>query len=253
MSARITVDLPDDAARAAVRTRLDETLFVEAGAGTGKTTVLVERIVELVTAEACGADASGRGHHVHREGRGRAARPRAGRARKARRGPMPRRRSSATGAGRRSKSSTRPRSARCTRSRSASSRPFRWKRGCRRASRSATKCRRCSRSTIAGAAPATISSTIPSSNRRCSSCSRPGANLEHLRRVAEELDDNWDLLDRIELSPALPVLDIEAFLAELDALCAMGDHCSKDDRQVARLPRGHRGVRRPVARRHRRR
>ena len=34
-----------------MRTRLDETLFVEAGAGTGKTTVLVDRIVELVTAD----------------------------------------------------------------------------------------------------------------------------------------------------------------------------------------------------------
>src|SRR5689334_4562361 len=41
----------DEAARDAVRNRLDETLFVEAGAGTGKTTVLVDRIVELVSAD----------------------------------------------------------------------------------------------------------------------------------------------------------------------------------------------------------
>src|SRR5690349_13614300 len=38
-------------ARDAVRTRLDETLFVEAGAGTGKTEVLVDRIVALVTTD----------------------------------------------------------------------------------------------------------------------------------------------------------------------------------------------------------
>lgn len=38
----------DDDARAAVRTRLGETLFVEAGAGSGKTAALVSRIVALV-------------------------------------------------------------------------------------------------------------------------------------------------------------------------------------------------------------
>lgn len=38
----------DQAARDAIRTRLDETLFVEAGAGTGKTTELVRRILALV-------------------------------------------------------------------------------------------------------------------------------------------------------------------------------------------------------------
>jgi ATP-dependent exoDNAse (exonuclease V) beta subunit len=38
----------DADARAAVRTRLDDTLFVEAGAGTGKTTELVQRVVGLV-------------------------------------------------------------------------------------------------------------------------------------------------------------------------------------------------------------
>lgn len=38
----------DQATRERIRTALGETLFVEAGAGTGKTTALVERIVELV-------------------------------------------------------------------------------------------------------------------------------------------------------------------------------------------------------------
>src|SRR5439155_27314159 len=31
-----------------------------------------------------------------------------------------------------------------------------------------------------------------------------GGKLDHLRRVAEFLDDNWDLLDRIGDAPALP-------------------------------------------------
>src|SRR5688572_4100135 len=38
----------DQLARDQIRTRLADTLFVEAGAGTGKTTALVGRIVELV-------------------------------------------------------------------------------------------------------------------------------------------------------------------------------------------------------------
>ena len=41
--------LKDDAARRAIRTQLDRTLFVEAGAGSGKTTCLVDRITALVT------------------------------------------------------------------------------------------------------------------------------------------------------------------------------------------------------------
>lgn len=39
----------DDAARIRIRESLDETLFVEAGAGTGKTTSLVDRVIGLVT------------------------------------------------------------------------------------------------------------------------------------------------------------------------------------------------------------
>jgi ATP-dependent helicase/nuclease subunit A len=42
--------LPDAAARAAIRERLDETLIVEAAAGTGKTTALVERIIAVLAA-----------------------------------------------------------------------------------------------------------------------------------------------------------------------------------------------------------
>lgn len=40
--------LSDDAARSAIRTRTDATLFVDAGAGSGKTSALIGRIVQLV-------------------------------------------------------------------------------------------------------------------------------------------------------------------------------------------------------------
>jgi len=40
----------DQPARDEIATRLDATLFVEAGAGTGKTAALVERVVALVEA-----------------------------------------------------------------------------------------------------------------------------------------------------------------------------------------------------------
>jgi ATP-dependent helicase/nuclease subunit A len=46
----MTMTTPDDPARAAVKTDLDRTLFLEAGAGSGKTTSLVERFVALVEA-----------------------------------------------------------------------------------------------------------------------------------------------------------------------------------------------------------
>src|SRR5918993_1497247 len=40
---------PDQGARARIETDLDATLFVEAGAGSGKTTALVGRVVALIT------------------------------------------------------------------------------------------------------------------------------------------------------------------------------------------------------------
>ena len=47
---------PDQPARDRIGSALDETLFVEAGAGSGKTTALVGRVLSLVTGE--GADGS---------------------------------------------------------------------------------------------------------------------------------------------------------------------------------------------------
>ena len=226
MSARTTVDLPDDAARAAVRTRLDETLFVEAGAGTGKTTVLVERIVELVTAE----DA------------------------------VPMRVVAAITFTEKAAAELRDRVRGELEKRSRSdATPQVVRDRCRQALEELDEAAICTLHSFAqriltafpveaGLPPRIevrdeVSSLLAFDDRwrrtRDDLLDDPelesatlivlaaGANLEHLRRVAEELDDNWDLLDRIELSPALPVLDIEAFLSELDALCAMGDHCSQ--------------------------
>ncbi|MDQ1467076.1 MAG: CRISPR-associated exonuclease Cas4, partial [Actinomycetota bacterium] len=43
--------------------------------------------------------------------------------------------------------------------------------------------------------------------------------LRHLRSVAEVLDDNWDLLDRIGEPPPLPALALDGWLEEFDAVC----------------------------------
>jgi ATP-dependent exoDNAse (exonuclease V) beta subunit len=48
--------LADSAARHTIEYRLDSTLFVEAGAGSGKTTALVSRIVQLLRSGACGLE-----------------------------------------------------------------------------------------------------------------------------------------------------------------------------------------------------
>ena len=60
--------------------------------------------------------------------------------------------------------------------------------------------------------------------------------LTHLRTVAEVLDDNWDLLDRIEAPPPLPALALDGWLEEFDAVCAAGVDCRADtDTMLTRL------------------
>ena len=218
------------AARDAVRTRLDETLFVEAGAGTGKTTVLVDRIVELVTADGPGLPVPMRARrrdHVHREGRGRAARPRAGRARDGG-------------------------------SRADGTPPTRCAPGAPQALDELDDAAICTLHSFAqriltafpveaGLPPRievrdevssllVVRRPLAPHPRRPARRSRArirgarvlaaGATLEHLRRVAEYLDDNWDLLDRIGGPPELPALDLDGWLAELDA-------CVRDGRSTA--------------------
>ena len=63
-----------------------------------------------------------------------------------------------------------------------------------------------------------------------------GVKLPHLRSVAEVLDDNWDLLDRIEAPRPLPALAIDGWLDELDQACCAGVDCrDADDNLVSRL------------------
>jgi ATP-dependent exoDNAse (exonuclease V) beta subunit len=63
-----------------------------------------------------------------------------------------------------------------------------------------------------------------------------GVRLHHLRTVAEVLDDNWDLLDRVREAPPLPEVPVDAWLGRLDAVCRAGVHCrDASDRLVARL------------------
>jgi ATP-dependent helicase/nuclease subunit A len=50
-------ELADGRARHSIEFRVDSTLFVEAGAGSGKTTALVSRIVQLLKSGACSLDA----------------------------------------------------------------------------------------------------------------------------------------------------------------------------------------------------
>ncbi len=63
-----------------------------------------------------------------------------------------------------------------------------------------------------------------------------GVKLIHLRAVAEVLDDNWDLLARVEAPPSLPALSIEGWLEELGAVCEAAGDCRADsDTMLTRL------------------
>jgi ATP-dependent exoDNAse (exonuclease V) beta subunit len=55
-----------------------------------------------------------------------------------------------------------------------------------------------------------------------------GVRLPQLRAVAEVLNDNWDLLARIADAPELPAVAIDAWLAELEAICARTNECRAD-------------------------
>ena len=165
------LDLDEDlATRAAIVDALDETLFVEAGAGSGKTKALVDRIVALVTrrdvpmreiaavtfTEKAAAELRDRIRRALEE---------------AARGAD----AVAADAGHRSRSrsSTAPRCPRCTRSRNGSWPSIPSRPGCHPASRCSTTSGRSSRSRSAGRASSTRSSTTPRSNGRCCSPSTP--------------------------------------------------------------------------------
>ena len=112
----------DRPAAAAIDNR-DRDVFLEAGAGTGKTRVLVDRYCEAVDVDGDRARADPR-LHVHREGRGRDAPARPGRARPPRRGRRATRRGG-RGCRRRRGRARRLRSRRSTASAGACSPPIR--------------------------------------------------------------------------------------------------------------------------------
>ena len=223
--------LGDVDAREAVRTRLDETLFVEAGAGTGKTAVLVDRIVALVTTDGAA-------------------------------GPIPMRAVAAITFTEKAAAELRDRVRRRLEARAREAEPDSDDRiRCVLALDELDAAAICTLHAFAqriltafpveaGLPPRIevhdeVSSLLMFDARwrrtRDDLLDDPalepavlvllgaGGKLEHLRRVAEFLDDNWDLLDRVGEPPPLPVLELDAWFAELDEVIAEGEHCRSDD------------------------
>ncbi|HEX5096797.1 MAG TPA: UvrD-helicase domain-containing protein [Acidimicrobiia bacterium] len=63
-----------------------------------------------------------------------------------------------------------------------------------------------------------------------------GMSLDKLRAVAEAFADNWDQLDRIGAAPELPVLDLTPWIAAMEAVCARTPECiDGDDKMVHKL------------------
>jgi ATP-dependent exoDNAse (exonuclease V) beta subunit len=230
--------LLDGEAREAVRSRLDETLFVEAGAGTGKTTVLVDRIVELVTAE--GPDL-----------------------------PVPMRSVAAITFTEKAAAELRNRVRERLEDRVRDESVDRVVRDrCGAALAELDDAAICTLHSFAqriltafpveaGLPPRIevhdeVSSLLSFDERwrrtRDELLDDPElepallvllaakARTDHLRRVSEFLDDNWDLLDRIDHPPALPSIDLGPWLADLAAVCGRGGDClDSEDKLLARL------------------
>jgi ATP-dependent exoDNAse (exonuclease V) beta subunit len=55
-----------------------------------------------------------------------------------------------------------------------------------------------------------------------------GAELRHLHDVAAAFDDNWDLVEERETwqPPAVPALDVSGVLADLEAVLQLSSHCT---------------------------
>jgi ATP-dependent exoDNAse (exonuclease V) beta subunit len=230
--------MSDTIAREVVRTRLDETLFVEAGAGTGKTKVLVDRIVELVTAG--GPDL-----------------------------PVPMRTIAAITFTEKAAAELRDRVRRELEERARDGELDESVRSrCRAALDELDDAAICTLHAFAqriltafpleaGLPPRIavhdeVSSLLAFEDRwratRDDLLDDPGlepalltllaagARTDHLRRVAEILDDNWDLLDRIGTPPPIPAFDVEPWLRELAEICACAGDCTDPgDKLLARL------------------
>ena len=165
----------DAAARHAIATQLDTTLFVEAGAGSGKTKSLVDRVLALVTVAGVPMREIVAVTFTEKAATELRDRIRRGLEQVAAATPSDRAPTLRRGQPTRSTTSTAPRCRRCTRSRSACSWSTRSRPGCRRASRCSTTSRRRWPSRSAGTASSTASSTTRPSNDRCCSRSPPAS------------------------------------------------------------------------------
>ena len=173
---------------------LDTTLFVEAGAGSGKTSALVDRVLALVVERRTSSwrtiaaitfteKAAAELRDRHPAGSSRTAAER-----------RPASAEVAAAAGPRSTSSTGPPSARCTRSPSGSSPSTRSRPGCRPGSRCSTRSARRWPSSGAGRLPRRAARPTRRSSGRSCCCSPAGVKPAALRSLAEAFDDNWDLV-----------------------------------------------------------
>jgi ATP-dependent helicase/nuclease subunit A len=227
-------DVGDADARDAIRTRLDDTLFVEAGAGTGKTAALVNRVVALVTADGPGSPVSMRSIAAITFTEKAAAELR-GRIRAAFEGLV----------------------------RSDSDAVVRQR--CEDALDELDAAAICTLHAFAqriltdlpieaGLPPRVqvqdeIASLVAFDERwrlfRDELLEDPametsilvllaaGSRLQHLRVVAEVFDDNWDLLDRVGASPELAPLEVEPWLGALEAVCDRAAECRFGDDKLA--------------------
>ncbi len=219
---------PDEPAREAVRTRLEETLFVEAGAGSGKTTCLVERFVGLVEA---GVEADRIAAITFTE---KAAAELADRIR--------------TALQRRAPSSMRCRNALQALDRAAI------------CTLHAFAQRLLSEHPIEAGLPPRfavleeIGSQLafearwetfvdriiedPDLERPLRLLLAAGARIDHLHQVAVQFGDNWDLVVERSGDPTteIPPLELDGLLAEVDTIVAMGGRCrDADDKLLSRL------------------
>ncbi|MGQ0826685.1 MAG: UvrD-helicase domain-containing protein [Actinomycetota bacterium] len=63
-----------------------------------------------------------------------------------------------------------------------------------------------------------------------------GVQVDRLRAVADAFADNWDLLDRVDSPPPIPHVTTDGWLAQLEEICAQRDQCIADgDKMVAKL------------------
>jgi ATP-dependent exoDNAse (exonuclease V) beta subunit len=217
-------DPGDAAAREAIRTRLDATLFVEAGAGTGKTAALVERVVALVTAPNDPVPMRFVAAITFTEKAAAELRDRIRRELE---------RHGATGA-----LEELDAAAICTlhsfAQRILTEFPIEAGLPPRVEIRDEISSRVAFEDRWRGFVDVLLDD--PALESAILVMLAAGVRLDHLRAVAEVLDDNWDLLDRIGPPPELPPMELDGWLDELDAVCAAAADCrDPDDLLCARL------------------